>query len=134
MKNRLLVFITFSFLFISCASNEESLEAFKHPLTALSIKFVNKADGKEVKLGACVSPDILYAIQIETLNGSGSVPKVTNIEYIYNGILYVMSFSEAGIGYNPIELVEGKNIVQLLESGLSNEIMYVLQDDFVRVE
>jgi hypothetical protein len=45
-----------------------------------------------------------------------------------------MSFSAVGISYLPIELVEGKNIAQLVETGLTEEIAYVLEDDFILVD
>ncbi|MFT4612314.1 MAG: hypothetical protein ACJA2M_000405 [Polaribacter sp.] len=133
MKTKLSILITFSFLFVSCLPNN-SIGSYEHELTATSIKFIHELDGKEVQLGECLSPDILYAIQIETVNNSEANPAVTNIEYTINGTLYNMSFSDEGISYNPIELVEGKNIVQLVETGFTKEVTYVLQDDFILVD
>ena len=134
MKTKNVLLIAFSFLFVSCFSPDNSIDSYEHPLTATSIKFIHELDGVEVQQGECLSPNISYAIQIETINDSEANPAVTSIAYTVNGTLYNMVFSDVGARYNPIELVVGKNIVQLVKAGDFKEVLYKLQGDFELVD
>jgi hypothetical protein len=133
MKTKNLILIGFSFLFVSCSFYEPT-ETTENELIATSIKFIDESDGLEIQVGECLSPNAQYAIQIETENMNNTNSAVTMIQYTVNGILYGLSFTEAGIRNNTIKLVEGSNYAQLVKNGFTKEIVYTLQDDFVLVD
>lgn len=125
---------------LGCSKDNESviapgdlLNSVVETYDPVSIKFVYE-DGSAVQTADCLSPDAIYAIEIEaTKNNSGNT-KISIIEYTINGVLYSMSFSEAGIKRNPIVLADGKNIAELVSTANNTEITYVVQDDFELVE
>ncbi len=95
----------------------------------VEIEFVHD-DGTSILAGECISPDAVYAIQIKTTKNSNGTTKVSKIEYTINGVLYSMSFSEAGTKRNPVILVDGRNFAELTSTGESTEISYIEQGDF----
>jgi hypothetical protein len=120
-------------LMIFACSPEDIPTTVVESFTPKSISFVY-ADGSSITSGECLSPNSAYAIQIEATKNEKGNTTVSQVAYTVNGVLYSMSFSAVGISYLPIELVEGKNIAQLVETGLTEEIAYVLEDDFILVD
>ena len=45
-----------------------------------------------------------------------------------------MSFIEEGVKSNPVTLVNGKNIAELVKTAVSTELTYVEQGDFQLIE
>jgi hypothetical protein len=99
----------------------------------ISISFVYQ-DGTAIEPGDCLSPDVKYAIQIETIKNTAGNTQVSQVEYTVNDTLFSLSFSQAGIKRNPITFVDGKNIAELVTTVLSTELYYIGQDDFELVE
>ena len=99
----------------------------------ISISFVYE-DGISIDSGACISPGLAYAIQIETTKNNAGNTQVSRVEYTINGAVFSMSFAEAGVKRNPITFAEGKNIAELVATAVSTELSLIIQDDFELVE
>lgn len=116
--------------FASCSKDDaEGAQTNLDQFIPIDIKFVH-ADGTDISESECILPDGRYALQIEVEENNPGNTDVSQIEYTINGIAYSMSFSEAGVKRNPIALVDGKNIAELVKSAESTEIIFVEQDDF----
>jgi hypothetical protein len=120
-------------MIFACSPEGTSINPVVESFTPRAISFVYE-DGSSITAGECLSPNLAYAIQIETIKNEKVTTMVSQVEYTVNGVLYSMSFSAVGSSYLPIELVEGRNIAQLVETGLTKEIAYVLEDDFILVD
>ena len=101
-----------------------------HPI---GIKFVYE-DGTEVLDSDCISPNIKYAVQIEVTTNNNRNTKASKIEYTINGSPYSMSFIEEGVKSNPVTLVNGKNIAELVKTAVSTEYTFVEQGEFQLIE
>ncbi|MDB9859345.1 hypothetical protein OAC43_01405 [Flavobacteriaceae bacterium] len=91
-------------------------------------------DGTSIESGACISPDLSYAIQIVTTKNNEGNTQVSQVEYTINGAVFSMSFTEAGAKRNPITFVAGKNIAEIVKTANSTELSFISQDDFELVE
>lgn len=126
-----LVFL--SFITGSCVNDQGDLDGKLDFFTPTGINFVYE-DGTAISEGDCISPDRTYAVQIEVVKNNFINVSVTKIEYTVNGAAYSMSFSEEGVKRNPIVLVEGGNIAELVKTAESASVNFVKQDDFQLVE
>ena len=118
----------------SCSTENESIGGDVSPddetlsLQPISIEFVNE-NGTTIS-SDCLDSNENYAIRIETeRTGSGAIT-ATQIQYTLNGILYSMTFNQIGTLSQPVILVDGQNIAQLVTTGVLDEIRFVVQDDF----
>ena len=132
------VLLVLLLLTFSCGSDDDGggvpvtvgvVESF----TPSSIAFINEV-GDSILASECINLEESYAIQIEAVKNPKGNTQVSKIEYTLNGAPYSLSFSEAGIQTNPIILVEGKNIAQLVTTAETIELNYVVQDDFELVD
>ena len=131
------IIFTLMLLTLGCSKSDDSndtsnpvleikvLESFN----PISIIFVHE-DGTSILSDECITPNVAYAIQIETSKNSQGNTQVSRVDYTFNGALFSMSFSQAGIKRNPISLVNGKNIAEIATTAISSEITYTIQDDF----
>ena len=111
------IIFTLMLLILGCSKSDDSavtptpdveskvIESFD----PISISFVHE-DGTSISSDECITPNVAYAIQIETKKNSQGNTQISKVEYTINGALFSMSFSQAGIKRNPISLVNGKNI------------------------
>jgi len=134
------LYIVFILTLLACSKDDDNtrtivVEEVKviETFNPISITFVYE-DGSSIQSDDCISPDLNYAIQIETTKNNEGNKNVSQIEYTINGALYSMSFSQAGIKRNPIVLVNGKNIAELVYTAVSVELNYTAQDDFELVD
>jgi len=134
------LYIVFILTLLACSKDDDNtrtivVEEVKviETFNPISITFVYE-DGSSIQSDDCISPDLNYAIQIETTKNNEGNTNVSQIEYTINGALYSMSFSQAGIKRNPIVLVNGKNIAELVSTAVSVELNYTAQDDFELVD
>jgi len=131
MKNKiynLLVLTAILLLFSGCSKDDEFVD-----IVPSQINFV-KEDGTLLTADDCIDPSKKYNVLIETVaEGSGSF-KATKVEYTVNGVSYSMTFMRAGTQINAVNLVNGLNIAQIVESGYVAIINYVVQTDFELVE
>jgi hypothetical protein len=131
-------YIVIILLFFACSNDDDNNavvqeEKVIESFNPISISFVYE-DGTSIEAGACLTPDLAYAVQIETTKNNEGNTDVSQIEYTINGALFSISFSEAGKKRNPIAFVEGKNIAELVKTAVASEVSYIAQDDFVLVE
>ena len=131
MKSIFSILMVFGFFIIvtNCSSDDDSTSIPNtNTLNPISIEFVNE-NGTPITTD-CLDVNENYAIQIVTeQEGSGSIA-VTQIQYTLNGALYSMTFNQTGSQRQPIELTDGQNIAQLVDTGVTDEIRYIVQDDF----
>lgn len=112
-------------LSLSCSKDEEIKVIFP-----VKIAFVH-ADGSGIVVGECINPNGNYAILIQTNSeGNGVSSKSIKIDYSVNGVLYNMTFIDKGNQLNPIKLVNGLNVAQILNSTYKNEIRCISQGEF----
>ncbi|BAO74692.1 hypothetical protein WPG_0462 [Winogradskyella sp. PG-2] len=123
--------MVFGFFIIvtNCSSDDDSTSTSNtNTLSPISIEFVNE-NGTPIATD-CLDVNENYAIQIVTeQEGSGSIA-VTQIQYTLNGALYSMTFNQIGYQRQPVVLVDGQNIAQLVDTGVTDEIRFIIQDDF----
>jgi hypothetical protein len=130
MKTNLILLISILF-FISCDENQ--LREFESELNPVSISFVYE-DGTPIPLEECLSDENEYAIEIETVNINESEPLITKVDFTFNGTLYSLTFSEPGKLRVPVNLRDGSNVCQIVETQFSSEVIFTRQDDFSLVE
>ena len=109
--------------------DEKVIESFD----PISISFVYE-DGTAIEAGACLSPGLAYAVEIETTKNNEGNTQVSQVEYTINGALFSVSFSEAGKKRNPIVFMDGRNIAELVKTAVASEVSFIAQDDFEFVE
>ncbi|WP_045468830.1 hypothetical protein [Winogradskyella sp. PG-2] len=131
MKSIFSILMVFGFFIIvtNCSSDDDSTSTSNtNTLSPISIEFVNE-NGTPIATD-CLDVNENYAIQIVTeQEGSGSIA-VTQIQYTLNGALYSMTFNQIGYQRQPVVLVDGQNIAQLVDTGVTDEIRFIIQDDF----
>ena len=125
-------------LIAGCSSSDDSNNTPTSPIAdnkvvesfdPISISFVHE-DGTSILSDECITPNSEYAVQIETTKNSQGNTQISKVEYTINGNLFSMSFSQAGIKRNPISLVKGRNIAELVTKAISTEMLYIVQGDF----
>jgi hypothetical protein len=116
-------------LSLGCSKEEEIKIIFP-----IKIAFVH-ADGSAILTSECINPNGNYAILIQTNSeGNGVSSKSIKIDYSVNGVLYNMTFVDKGKQLNPIKLVNGLNVAQILNSTYKNEIRCTSQGEFELVQ
>jgi hypothetical protein len=133
MKSKFLYVILSSFFMMatSCSSDDDggvNGGGENISLKPISIEFINE-NGTPMTLD-CLDSNENYAIQIETEMVGTDAITATQIQYTLNGILYSMTFNDIGSQSQPVLLVDGQNIAQLVTTGVLDEIRFVVQDDF----
>jgi hypothetical protein len=134
MKSKFLYVIVCSFFMMagSCSSDDDGGGGGDGgenvSLRPISIEFVN--ENGTVITSSCLDVNENYAVQIETEMVGTDVITATQVQYTLNGILYSMTFNDIGTQSQPVELVDGQNIAQLVTTGDMDEIRLVIQDDF----
>ena len=122
-------------LILGCSKNDNDSDVTTQTIESfdpVSIEFVDE-NGVMVTADDCITPDKFYEVQITTVKNVKGNTDVSKIEYTVNGALYSMSFSQAGTKRNPITLVDGRNIIELVKTSESVEVNYVKQGDFEEV-
>lgn len=120
---------------IGCSSDDDNNgnnpqeEVSVVSLRATSISFKH-ANGTSITANECLNPEDNFAIEIEVQRVGSNEVKPTQIQYTINGTLHSMTFLNSGIKSNPVEVVEGLNNAQLVDSGVSDEVSFVFQGDF----
>jgi hypothetical protein len=143
MKNNIILLTLLIFVFGCSNSDDNNVQVVDSQdfLVPISIKVVYR-DGSLINNGDCLSDEDEYAIQIETIDNpsspavavtDGNAP-VKQVDYTFNGVIFSMSFTEAGILRTPVNLIDGQNSVQLLETALIDEVRFIIQDDFRQVD
>ena len=143
MKTNTYILLILTFFALGCSNNEEITgdstgvfpqgENVIESYDPISIKFVHE-DGTEIQADACLSPDVVYAVQIEAQKNNAGTTQVSKIEYTVNGATFSMSFAAAGTKRNPIVFVNGKNSVELVKTAESKEVFFLEQKEFQLVE
>lgn len=114
------------FLFLGCSDHEEPINIYPQ-----SISFVH-ADGSKISESECISPNVKYAIKIET--NHVDINRPFRVDYSVNGVVYTMTFALNISEINPITLVNGTNTAQIIGSNHTTVLNYVDQGDFQLVE
>ncbi len=117
-------------MFSSCSKDDDPSNTI---IKATSISII-KEDGTFISVFDCVNPSEKYSVLIKVEGeGSGTV-KESVVPYTINGELYSMTFDRLEDQQNQINLIEGENVVQLVETGFVAKVSYIAQDDFELVE
>lgn len=131
MKIKFCYIIAVLFLTTSGCSKDDSVSV--RAITPSNIQFVNE-DGSAIAAGECINPTGRYAISITTISSGNGGYEPTKIDYTVNGISHSMTFLREGLQKNPVQLINGVNIFQLVDTGKKIEISYFTQDDFQLVD
>ena len=121
------ILIVIVMFFFGCSSDDD------HTPVPPKISFVH-ADGSKIADNECISPSVKYAIKIEINSIYNKKAKPVRIDYSVNGVLYTMTFSNNGSQINPITLVDGNNMAQIVGSEYKVNLKYIDQGDFKLVE
>ena len=132
MNNKLYICIVLALVVLSGCSKDEEEEEFR-TFSPSAINFINK-EGALISGNDCVDPNNEYLIEIKVNAVGSGTSQPTRVEYTINGALYSMTFADDQSKTNPIILVEGENIAQLVESGFSSSVFRINQGDFELVE
>lgn len=132
MKSKFIYVLVCGFFGIatSCSNDDGGSDGggVNASLQPISIQFVNE-NGSPIT-SDCLDLNENYAIQIETEMASSGPITATQIQYTLNGILYSMTFNAIGVKRQVVELADGQNIAQLATTGVTDEIRFVIQDEF----
>ncbi len=122
--------IILAVIFSNCSKDDGPGSTILKP-TSISII---KEDGTFISVFDCINPSEKYAVLIKVEGeGAGPVEKSV-VAYTVNGELYTMTFNRLEDQQNQINLIEGENVVQIVETGFVAKVSYVAQDDFELVE
>lgn len=99
-------------LFSNCSKDDE-LEILNP-----EIVFVHQ-DGSTVVSGECIDSKEQYALQITIKSKSRGTFKPIKVDYTLNGIVKSVIFTELGTRTVPVSFIDGMNIVQIVESGIT---------------
>lgn len=130
---RLLFFLLFSFVFVSC-KKEEAPEPIpitpstqNTSLVSTNISFVYE-NGNPIEAGGCINPATNYAIAI-SVKFNGAIPSNgIKIKYTYNGISDEMTFLADEIKTKKIALTSGKNTAIITDTKQEAAIILVTQE------
>lgn len=127
------ILTTAAFLFFSCSDDQvvEPEPVKQVEIAAKSISFVH-ADGSKITGNECISPNVKYGIMIET--NAVDVDKPFRVDYSLNGVVYTMTFAVSTSQVNPVTLVNGENVAQIVGTYYKANLKYVDQGDFELVE
>jgi hypothetical protein len=133
---RLLFFLLFSLVFVSCKKEEAPEPIPTTPITpstpttslvSTSISFVYE-NGNPIEAGGCINPATNYAIAI-SVKFNGTIPSNgIKIKYTYNGIADEMTFLADGIKTKKIALTGGKNTAIITDTKQEAAIILVTQE------
>lgn len=114
--------------FFGCSSDDESIKVKPDAIT-----FVY-ADGTEIVEKECINPSTKYAVKIEINSKGIKKNEPLRVDYSVNGVVYTMTFSSIGSQINPIKLVEGNNVGQIIGTDYKCNLNYIAQGDFELVK
>lgn len=103
-------------------------------LVAEELRIVH-ADGTDLQVEGCLSPDLEYAVKIEAnpvVSGSGYYLPLT-VPYLVNGNVFSLVIEKPGYKISPVNLIEGINTISISGSDLSIEVKVISQGDFILV-
>ena len=127
IKYFLSVFIILSIL--GCDKDDGPGQA---TLDIVDFKIVNQ-DGTSLSPTECINPNQQYAVAIQArINGEGDV-QVKRVDFTVNGTPFSVTFQNSGTLTTIIPIVVGQNLVQLVDSGLSDSITLLAPTEFEAV-
>ncbi|WP_395617460.1 hypothetical protein [Aquirufa sp.] len=130
---RLLFFLLFSFVFVSCKKEEAPEPIPVTPtsqntsLVSTNISFVYE-NGNPIEAGGCINPATSYAVAI-SVKFNGTIP--TNgikLKYTFNGTSDEMTFLADGTKTKKIALTSGKNTAIITDTKQEAAIILVTQE------
>jgi hypothetical protein len=130
---RLLFFLLFSFVFVSCKKEEAPEPIPVTPtsqntsLVSTNISFVYE-NGNPIEAGGCINPATSYAVAI-SVKFNGAIP--TNgikLKYTFNGTSDEMTFLADGTKTKKIALIGGKNTAIITDTKQEAAIILVTQE------
>lgn len=112
--------------FFGCSDHEDEIT-----IVPQSISFVH-GNGSKIAQNECISPNVKYAIKIET--NYVDVNRPFTVDYSVNGVVYKMTFTVGTSQINPVTLTNGDNSAQIIGSNFKTVLKYIDQGDFELVE
>jgi hypothetical protein len=110
--------------FSSCSNDDD----FK-TITPASINFVHE-DGSPIAKNECINPNTNYAILIKTNSVGKGAFQNTKILYTLNGVLNIMTFTKDGQQLKVIQLIDGNNVAEIVDSNFKASLYFNSQDNF----
>ncbi len=128
---RLLFFLLFSFVFVSCKKEEApeptTPSAENTALVSTNISFVYE-NGNPIEAGGCINPATNYAIAI-SVKFNGAIPSSgIKLKYTFNGTSDEMTFLADGVKTKKIALIGGKNTAIITDTKQEAAIILVTQE------
>lgn len=141
MKYLSIIYLVFLVItFQSCSNSDDDggdngphQEEETISLRATTITYKH-GNGTAISNNECLNPEEDYLIEISVQRVGTNEIKPTQIQYTINGALYSMTFTNVGTQTNPVTVVEGVNLAQLVDTGLQDEIHFIFQGDFDLVQ
>lgn len=110
--------------FSSCSKDDD----FK-TITSESIAFVHE-DGSPIAKNECINPSTKYAIAINTNSIGKGAFQDTKILYTLNGFLDIMTFTKDGQQLKVIQLIDGNNVAEIVDSNFKASLYFNSHDNF----
>lgn len=130
MKANYLFTLIFALILISCKNDDDSsMSSSPSTLTASDISIVFQ-DGSSINQGECIDPEDNYAVKITVLQDGDGAIEPTIINYTLNGNTSSTTFTNPEPKIINITLLVGENNVQLQDSGISDSIFVVSNQEF----
>jgi hypothetical protein len=125
MKHLKLIFLIPVLIAFSSCSKDDNFKT----ITSESIAFVHE-DGSPIAKNECINPSTKYAIAINTnSNGKGAFQD-TKILYTLNGVLNIMTFTKDGQQLKVIQLIDGNNVAEIVDSNFKASLYFNSQENF----
>jgi hypothetical protein len=125
MKYLKLSFLIAVLIAFSSCSNDDDFKT----ITPTSIAFVHE-DGSPIAKNECINPNTRYAILIKTNSVGKGAFQDTKILYTLNGVLNIMTFTKDGQQLKVIQLNDGNNVAEIVESNFKASLYFNSQDNF----
>ena len=124
MKRYFTFLVVLSLISIGCSKKDPIGE-----YQPAGIAFVLQ-DGTPIVAGDCIDPNANYAIKIEVTTDGNTNVETTVIAYTFNGNLSSVTFNTSAPRMVNVPILEGENIVQLVDSGYSNTLVLLAPSEF----
>lgn len=113
---------------VGCENDDDVPVTFMLEEAGINIVY---ADGGTIAPGACIDPSQSYAVKIIVSPGmSSGTLEPTKIEYTVNGNTSSTTFTDQQPRIINITLIDGENIVQLQNSGISDSVFLFGNQEF----
>ena len=122
LKSSFLIAVIIAF---SSCSNDDDFNT----ITPTSITFVHE-DGSPIAKNECINPNTNYAILIKTNSVGKGAFQNTKILYTLNGVLNIMSFTKDGQQLKVIQLIDGNNVAEIVDSDFKASLYFNSQNNF----